>query len=367
MIPAGCVEQCRGCKHREWSEEESLQQKYNFLAARLAPWSSVLQPVVSVHGAARWGYRSKVTLSAAYLNSSWLLGMLSRDELIPIPNCPVHAPIINSVASILSAVMPPAEELPLAFIVQSASQVVMVVRARQVPDCSWLTPLVETELRSVGVEGLWLHCNFAAGKRMFEKTPLMLLFGQPRSQDEMELWYGPGAFQQLIPSLYHQSLAEAARFLAPDVNHSVVDLYCGTGASMRQWRRLGAPVLGVELGGEAVACAGLNVPDAVVLRGACRHRVPQVDRWAMEQREKGQRLLLYVNPPRTGLEPEVLSWIVDKGRPDRLAYLSCSAGTLAKNLSVLAEHGYRVEQLVPFDFFPQTIHVECLALLRRGD
>jgi SAM-dependent methyltransferases related to tRNA (uracil-5-)-methyltransferase len=67
------------------------------------------------------------------------------------------------------------------------------------------------------------------------------------------------------------------------------------------------------------------------------------------------------------LEPEVLGWIVDRGRLDRLAYLSCSAGTLAKNLAVLTEHGYRVAQLIPFDFFPRAIHVECLALLRRGD
>ncbi len=45
------------------------------------------------------------------------------------------------------------------------------------------------------------------------------------------------------------------------------------------------------------------------------------------------------------------------------AYLSCSPGTLRKDLLTLTQNGYEVTKLIPFDFFPQTIHVECLALL----
>jgi 23S rRNA (uracil1939-C5)-methyltransferase len=80
--------------------------------------------------------------------------------------------------------------------------------------------------------------------------------------------------------------------------------------------------------------------------------------------ERSSRLL-YVNPPRTGLESEVLGWAVNEFRPERLAYLSCSAGTLSRDLSGLAGAGYAVEALHPYDFFPQTHHVETLALLRR--
>lgn len=75
--------------------------------------------------------------------------------------------------------------------------------------------------------------------------------------------------------------------------------------------------------------------------------------------------LLYVNPPRTGLEPEILTWAIDEFRPERLAYLSCSAGTLSRDLRALTVAGYKVEALVPYDFFPQTHHVETLALLRQ--
>jgi tRNA/tmRNA/rRNA uracil-C5-methylase (TrmA/RlmC/RlmD family) len=66
-----------------------------------------------------------------------------------------------------------------------------------------------------------------------------------------------------------------------------------------------------------------------------------------------------------GLEPEVLGWLSEKLRPEALAYLSCSAGTLARDLSVLQNSGYSVRRIIPYDFFPQTPHVEALALVER--
>ncbi|MEZ5584571.1 MAG: hypothetical protein R3F37_19025 [Candidatus Competibacteraceae bacterium] len=76
---------------------------------------------------------------------------------------------------------------------------------------------------------------------------------------------------------------------------------------------------------------------------------------------------MYVNPPRTGLEPEILDWTIQEYRPARMAYLSCSAGTLHRDLMGLTTAGYAVERIIPYDFFPQTYHVETLVLLRRLD
>ena len=77
------------------------------------------------------------------------------------------------------------------------------------------------------------------------------------------------------------------------------------------------------------------------------------------------RFLVFANPPRLGLEPEVVHWLVDVGSPQRIAYLSCSAGTLARDLSVLCDAKYRVCEIQPYDFFPQTHHVETLVFLER--
>jgi tRNA/tmRNA/rRNA uracil-C5-methylase (TrmA/RlmC/RlmD family) len=156
----------------------------------------------------------------------------------------------------------------------------------------------------------------------------------------------------------------ASMHLAPGPGVAVLDLYCGIGATLREWSDAGASALGIELAGGAVDSARRNAPQATVLRGTCMQRLPQVrDWWAATV--AGARAC-YVNPPRSGLEPEVLDALTRELRPDRLAYLSCSAGTLARDLEALEREGYAVRSLVPFDFFPGTHHVECLALVERG-
>jgi tRNA/tmRNA/rRNA uracil-C5-methylase (TrmA/RlmC/RlmD family) len=140
----------------------------------------------------------------------------------------------------------------------------------------------------------------------------------------------------------------------------VIDLYCGYGASLREWTESGSATLGVELSGEAVELAAINAPRAMVLRGTCMQRLPQLRDWWNGLR--GERVA-YVNPPRSGLEAGVAVALAHEFRPSRLAYLSCSAGTLARDLAILAAAGYRVAAIRPYDFFPLTHHVEALALL----
>jgi tRNA/tmRNA/rRNA uracil-C5-methylase (TrmA/RlmC/RlmD family) len=81
---------------------------------------------------------------------------------------------------------------------------------------------------------------------------------------------------------------------------------------------------------------------------------------------QGGERVAYVNPPRSGLELEVVSALADELQPARLAYLSCSAGTLGRDLAALCDAGYAVSAILPFDFFPLTHHVEALALLERA-
>jgi 23S rRNA (uracil1939-C5)-methyltransferase len=78
------------------------------------------------------------------------------------------------------------------------------------------------------------------------------------------------------------------------------------------------------------------------------------------ERRKG-----YANPARTGIEPEILNWLPEGSRPQRIAYLSYSAGTLHRDLTALTAAGYRVERIIPYDFFPWSRHVETLVLLVR--
>lgn len=364
-LPHGCEPLCRGCAHRLLGKAASLEQKQGFLRRCLSPWIDALEDVRSAPPSRRWGYRTRTTLSAMATPAGWLMGMWNRDTLVPIPRCPAHAPEVNAALAAVAEAMPSIPPPTMAYVVISGAQVVIIIKAPSIP-LGWNYAPLAIRLQALGFDGLWAHLNPSAGRRLFQKHGWHLLWGTPRSRDHNGLLYGPAAFQQLIAELYNQSLDEAEGFLAPHPRSAVADLYCGTGNSITRWLARGAAVLGVEVAGEAVECARINVPQATILRGACRQRVPQLNAWAEEQLLQQRELSLYVNPPRTGLEPEVLEWICQHRRPKRMAYLSCSPGTLSKNLAQLSAHGYAVRRLVPFDFFPQTHHVECLALLERA-
>ncbi|WP_114417692.1 class I SAM-dependent RNA methyltransferase [Marinospirillum perlucidum] len=364
-LPPGCPPACPGCPHRQLTAATSQQQKSTWLEQQLAPWQQALQPLQAVEASRRWGYRDRVTLACRWQEDQWQIGMhlktAFRDEILPIHNCPLHTPRTNHLMQLLVEHLPPPEDFPLTWLVQAGHQITLVVKDRQLPATQWLENLYP-QLAAWGYEGLWLHLNPSTGKKIFAKKHWQQLWGQTRSRDSLGLSYGPCGFQQLLPELYQQALQTAARFLAPDPASQVVDLYSGGGASLQLWLAAQASCLGVELGGEAVESAAINAPGASLLRGGCRERLPQIHDWVQAEADKPQRLL-YTNPPRTGMEEEVTRWINDDYQPERLAYLSCSAGTLKRDL--LALSNYQPLALHPFDFFPQTKHVETLALLQR--
>jgi tRNA/tmRNA/rRNA uracil-C5-methylase (TrmA/RlmC/RlmD family) len=360
-IVPGCEPDCHGCRHRSLTSGASLAQKHTYLQRTLAEWADRLAPVCSAGEGMRYGYRDRVTLNARWDEvRGWRFGLVRRDELIAIHDCPVHTPRVNRLVGLLREHLPPSGQFPLAYLHAAGAQATLIVKARQL-DPRALEPL-RASLASSGFEGLWVHCHPSAGRRLFARSGWQLAWGVAESVGWDGTTHGPTAFQQLLPSLHAQSLALAERHLAPGPGTAILDLYCGLGSSLRRWTRAGAAALGVELAGGAVEGALRNAPDAVVLRGTCVQRLPQVRAWWA--RQTGLRGL-YANPPRSGLEPVVLEAIARELRPDRLAYLSCSAGTLARDLRVLAAHGYEVHGIVPYDFFPGTHHVECLALAHR--
>jgi len=360
-LPPGCEPRCPGCHHRHLSATASEARKQAFLHRLLAPWQDRLGALEAVSGAARHGYRDRVCLHAHWRGDGWDLGLLTDDTVVPIPHCPVHSTRVRQSARLLADALPP---MPLAYLVQAGAQLTLVLKDHHPPPLDWLDHTLITALGDAGVEGLWLHLNPSAGRRLFLKRGWRLLHGQPRSRNRDGLWYGPAAFQQPIPALARRVLDLAEQWLAPGPERPLLDLYCGRGAGLVRWGRAGATCLGVELGAEAVACARDNAPQAIVLQGACATRLPQLEAW---RRDRRQPPAVYLNPPRTGLEAALLDWLVESCRAPRLAYLSCSAGTLARDLTRLEAGGYRLARLQPYDFFPQTHHVETLALLERVD
>lgn len=174
-----------------------------------------------------------------------------------------------------------------------------------------------------------------------------------------------GKSLELDPDIFVQAHPEQSERLYQDLSREIqrlgtpkiLDLYCGTGVLTAQLAGLGCEITGIELNAKAIAWAQKNhaqkvnwvVADvAKVLESHLKREFPEV---------------VLVNPPRTGLSPEVTALLV-KYRPKHVFYTSCMPATLARDLKILTESGYQIEQCQPYDLFPQTTHVETLVFLR---
>jgi 23S rRNA (uracil1939-C5)-methyltransferase len=81
--------------------------------------------------------------------------------------------------------------------------------------------------------------------------------------------------------------------------------------------------------------------------------------------EAGRPDVLVVDPPRAGLSAKIVRRIIETA-PRRIVYVSCNPTTLAPNAAQLVEAGWELKRVRPVDMFPQTPHIECVALLERG-
>lgn len=359
MIPAGCVELCPGCRYRQLGPEESDARKQAW-AVRCLEGFGTIAPIASPKN--RWGYRRKALLHAELSDEGWKLGLLKRrgweSELIEIPDCPAHAPEVNSQFRTLKLLLDLRRDLPLAFVLASGSILTLVLKCKESEQWRQWARTLETELRSCGVEGLQLNWNPSAGRRPVSSRHQEIIFG-PRFAFDGNFFYGALSFRQQIPELEGLAAQSSEQFLAGFGKKRIVDLYSGSGPTMARWERLGWQCLGVELSGEAVEAAKKNAPASAVLKGKVEQRIPQLDEWLAQGTEQG--FVLYTNPPRTGQGKLVNEWVL-ASRPAAIAYLSCNQKSLASDLEALSSH-YRVRSVQPLDFFPQTDHVESLVLL----
>jgi len=141
----------------------------------------------------------------------------------------------------------------------------------------------------------------------------------------------------------------------------LVDGYCGIGTYSLPLAAQGWSVHGIELSAEAVKQAKANA-EINNLTGRATFEAGVVSRCLPEHLGHCDALLL--DPPRKGLDRYVVEAILAKP-PQSLIYLSCDPATLARDLALLTAEAYQLDSLQPIDFFPQTTHVETLAVLRR--
>ncbi len=167
------------------------------------------------------------------------------------------------------------------------------------------------------------------------------------------------AFFQVNKYMTEKLYDLALNYLKPDKTKTVLDLYCGTGTISLILSKHFKKVIGIELNKEAIDCAQENKKINKI------NNVNFICGDASKEIKKVQDKIDYiiVDPPRSGLTKEGIGHIL-KLNPKKVVYISCDPITLARDLNLLKEY-YDIKEVTPVDMFPNTYHVENVAVLVR--
>jgi 23S rRNA (uracil1939-C5)-methyltransferase len=195
----------------------------------------------------------------------------------------------------------------------------------------------------------------------------LILWGSDKITDYIEKYkfnISPLSFFQVNPVQTEVLYGKALEYAALTGNEIVFDAYCGTGTISLFLAQKAKWVYGVEVIPQAVENAIENarenhIENAEFIIGESEKKIPELIKTGIKPD------VVVVDPPRKGCERELLDAIASV-KPERIVYVSCDPGTLARDLGILDELGYRTVEVQPVDMFPMTAHVESVTLLVKN-
>lgn len=222
-----------------------------------------------------------------------------------------------------------------------------------IQECPILEPSLEAALPSLGAQ------SFPADQREIElRVPMPLQIGTYHYQ------IGPNSFFQVNTAVAAQLVTAVSDALALRGTEAILELYCGVGLFTVPLAARAGYVLGVEGNAAAIADAQVNLEAASVAERTELMTAPvetAVQQPAIQQRAWDAIVL---DPPRAGVaQPALHALLALAAR--KLVYVSCDPATLARDAQIICANGYTLQSAQPLDMFPQTHHVETVALFVR--
>ncbi|MGH9601571.1 MAG: 23S rRNA (uracil(1939)-C(5))-methyltransferase RlmD [Terriglobales bacterium] len=364
-------ERCGGCHYQHAAYEHQLEVKAAILRETLRRTARLEWPgEIRIHSAQPFEYRNRARL-AVRGGRNFALGYhkLGTRELMAVEQCPISSPLINRAITAL---------WDLGRADQVGRAVFEVELFADAEDASLLAEVsVLAEQEGAGREYLaefagWLRERLpaVAGVALFRKSregPLVRMEFPEKLLPNLgadSLLYRTKAAQYQVSA---GSFFQANRFLVDRLAEQVtagrsgamaLDLYAGVGLFSLLLSQNFREVTAVETAPFAHHDLRHNSPSNVT---AVRSTA---DRFLASLPEGARYDLIVVDPPRTGLGEKVARALARLAAP-RITYVSCDPATLSRDLRVLLESGYHVEEIGLLDLFPQSFHVESVLQLVR--
>lgn len=396
QIPCVHFGACGGCTYQQLSYEDQLALKQAQVQEIFAPvlaeaGGSFEQVFEGILGSPRqFGYRNKMEFSFGDTckDGALALGMHKRGsfyDIVTVDGCQIvdadFRAILRATLEYFAARRVPYfhknthEGYLRHLLVRKATKtgeiLADLVTTTQLPDEGALLEGFVQTLQSLQLDGRLcgiLHTHNDSVADVVKDEGTQVLYGEGFFYEELlglRFQISPFSFFQ-TNSLGAEVLYDAARSYVGDLRASgegavVYDLYSGTGTIAQILAPVAKKVIGVEIVEEAVDAARENAAQNGLTN--CEFLAGDVLKVLDDITEKPDFIVL--DPPRDGIHPKALQRIIAYG-VDRMVYISCKPTSLARDLVVLQESGYRVERMKCVDMFPGTVHVETVCLLTQN-
>jgi len=375
---------CGGCNVMHSSYEGQLEFKRKRVKDSLERIGKINDVLVdeTIGMEEPWRYRNKVQIPLSRVNGKLVAGFYARrsHRIVDIEACLVQHEDGDKVLSMLRAW---ADEFMVSTYQNDLTvdpkgilrhlmvrkgfrtgdlMVVLVVTSKEVPH---VDVLLERLKALVGFCSLVLNIN-AKDTNMVLGDEDVILYGEGYIRDyigEYLFKISPHSFFQVNPrqteAMYNKAL-EYADLMGDEV---VFDAYCGAGTISLFLSKKAKKVYGIEIVPDAIADARenalLNHVDNV------EFIVGKSEEVILDLINRGIKAdVVVVDPPRKGCELSLLEAIREIA-PEKVVYVSCDPGTLARDLGILESFGFKTKKVTPIDNFPQSFHVETVVLMSR--
>jgi 23S rRNA (uracil1939-C5)-methyltransferase len=330
---------CGGCQLQHMQYEAQLVWKRAIVQQFLSDTGgfTAIPVLPTVPCDPPWHYRNHMRFS---VNRSGQPGLTARGthRVLPLTECPIAHAQINQALKIISQHTNPQPQVLIRY---GAASGQMLIQPQQPPEV----------VQGLTAAGLDLHTQTmeeTLAGRTFRIRPSSFFQTNTAQAEKMARM----VLQGLLPS-HDQSLAQSESL-------TIVDAYCGVGTFASLLAHYVRRVIAIEESASAITDARWNLRDldnVDILQGKVEDLLPDL---------AAQLDGLVIDPPRAGCQQHILAALAQHP-VSRIVYVSCDPSTLARDLNILCHQyaTYRLRSIQPLDMFPQTAHIECIAVLER--
>ena len=363
--------QCGGCQlqHMSYSHQKTFKKQQ--VEAVMRRIGGITTPVDDILGMCEpWHYRNKAQIPFGEDHGSLISGFyrIHSHSIIDTDQCLIQHPLMNDILKTVKSTLKEnggGADIRHLLIKLAAStneaMVVFIVTKKQAFNHENMIAKLTTQFPQI--KSILININTRNDNVILGEQEI-LLYGRPYIVDRLinnTYQIAMKSFYQVNPAQTEVLYQTACDFAQLTGKENVIDLYCGVGTISLTLAKYARKVTGIEIVPEAIENAKAN---------AQRNQCNNVDFICADVNDYAKQLaaqqesvdVIVVDPPRKGCSISVLENIAEM-HPQRIVYISCNPATQARDLKILAQHGYETVRIQPVDMFAQTYGIEVIALL----